>query len=320
MPKRKAAPTKLSGLIGSDDDEDDVMQFSGTDGPEEQQRPVKRQRGRPRSSGSMVADTAPDAAPKSKSRSIATVPPEVPVAPDEAAPKPARRGRPKGSRNSTELRTTDATGGMITSVAEDAPANDDPHTASADDAGKTAETTRRPPVGARGRKRGNAGKPTQMDGEFEYTPSGARQVRTADIQNGPSGPTTQGRRTARSVDREPVLDSDAVTPEVDETVVAGDSMPTPSASGSPIKHGRVAGPSRRSLHESPRKQNGGAMDRMHGDPELRRKLGDMTKKYDTLETRYRNLKQIGIIEANANMDKLKKHCETISAGERDFYH
>jgi hypothetical protein len=47
---------------------------------------------------------------------------------------------------------------------------------------------------------------------------------------------------------------------------------------------------------------------------LRRKVGDMTKKLETAETKYRTLREVGIVEANANMEKLRKQCEATTAG------
>ncbi|KAI9795026.1 MAG: hypothetical protein M1816_000046 [Peltula sp. TS41687] len=46
-----------------------------------------------------------------------------------------------------------------------------------------------------------------------------------------------------------------------------------------------------------------------GDPALRRKLGEMTRKYDNLDGKYRNLHEIGIKEAELNFNKLKKQME-----------
>jgi len=45
---------------------------------------------------------------------------------------------------------------------------------------------------------------------------------------------------------------------------------------------------------------------------LRRKLGDMTRKFENMEVRYRNLKDVAVSEANANVEKLRKQCEAIT--------
>ncbi|KAI5305638.1 hypothetical protein KEM55_008917, partial [Ascosphaera atra] len=48
---------------------------------------------------------------------------------------------------------------------------------------------------------------------------------------------------------------------------------------------------------------------------LRRKLGDMTQKYETMESRYRQLREVGVVEANANAEKMKKQCEATATGK-----
>lgn len=54
-----------------------------------------------------------------------------------------------------------------------------------------------------------------------------------------------------------------------------------------------------------------------GDPNLRRKLGDITRKFENVDSKYRTLRDVGILEANANMEKLRKQCEatTSASGE-----
>ncbi|OAG43876.1 hypothetical protein AYO21_01728 [Fonsecaea monophora] len=58
-----------------------------------------------------------------------------------------------------------------------------------------------------------------------------------------------------------------------------------------------------------RRRAGSASDTERGDPNLRRKLGDITRKFENVDLKYRNLKEVGIHEANANMEKLRKQCE-----------
>lgn len=45
------------------------------------------------------------------------------------------------------------------------------------------------------------------------------------------------------------------------------------------------------------------------DSSLRRRLGDLTKKYDALETKYRDLREIGVKEAERSFDRYKKQSE-----------
>lgn len=50
------------------------------------------------------------------------------------------------------------------------------------------------------------------------------------------------------------------------------------------------------------------------DASVRRRLGELTKKHDTLEARYRDLKEIGVKEAERNFDRLKKQGEDRAKG------
>lgn len=52
-----------------------------------------------------------------------------------------------------------------------------------------------------------------------------------------------------------------------------------------------------------------ASDSELNDPSLRRRLGDLTRKYENLEAKYRDLREIGVKEAERNYDKLKKQGE-----------
>lgn len=45
------------------------------------------------------------------------------------------------------------------------------------------------------------------------------------------------------------------------------------------------------------------------DPSIRRKLGDLSKRYDILESKYRHLQEVGTREAERNFDRLKKQAE-----------
>ncbi|KAL9106181.1 MAG: hypothetical protein Q9227_008773 [Pyrenula ochraceoflavens] len=59
-------------------------------------------------------------------------------------------------------------------------------------------------------------------------------------------------------------------------------------------------------------------ERTAGDPNLRRKLGDITKKFENVDMKYRNLKEVGITEANANVEKLRLQCEATTKASNDL--
>lgn len=51
------------------------------------------------------------------------------------------------------------------------------------------------------------------------------------------------------------------------------------------------------------------------DATVRRKLGDLARKYESLEARHREMRQVGIVEADRNFEKLQKQADESAAGE-----
>lgn len=82
-----------------------------------------------------------------------------------------------------------------------------------------------------------------------------------------------------------------------------EQLPPRPSSGSSNAPGRGAVPS------SVRSQR--VVDVDMGDPSLRRRLSELTEKYETLEGKYRQLQEVGTKEAERNFDRFKKQ-----AGER----
>lgn len=78
----------------------------------------------------------------------------------------------------------------------------------------------------------------------------------------------------------------------------------------PRKRQRTASISRQ--EPAYRRRAGSVSDTERGDPMLRRKLGDITRKCENVELKYRSLKDVGVIEANNNVEKLRKQCEAIT--------
>jgi uncharacterized protein (DUF342 family) len=47
---------------------------------------------------------------------------------------------------------------------------------------------------------------------------------------------------------------------------------------------------------------------------LRRRLGELTKRYESLENRHKDLREVGVKEAERNYDRLKKQSEENTSG------
>ncbi|PYH97334.1 hypothetical protein BO71DRAFT_373672 [Aspergillus ellipticus CBS 707.79] len=305
MPKRKAA----AAPAGSDD-EDATQDATGRGSARDNERPTKKQRGRPRSKSTEMKLPPPTQEP-------APVPPQ----PSEAsARKGGRRGRPKGSRNSVqasqdaaeeqdEARESENDTGA--QGAESAPVSNDelegPQTAPKPTRSKAAKSTT-----ARGRRKANTGNPLQIDGEFKFTSSTSRRRKSPEA---PEEQQEQSRKTRRKddvedKDKDESEDENAEQDVVDETLLPEEPTQPRSISRSPAKRRQ----SQKAAQSSPSKSRfgGAADDKANVEPELRRRIGELTKKCDTLESRYRTLKEIGVVEATANVDKLRRQCESMA--------
>lgn len=295
MPKRKA-PTKISGLVDSDDD--DLMQLTEPESapfPDvRDEPPVKKRRGRPRISHEDATEAQPTAQAKKQEK--------ITEAQEEAPAVKKRRGRPRGSS-----RTSDNAAGQARAAVTqepEPPEEEETHEQENQDplASKDTKTTRttnatKPAQARRGRGRPpNATKQKGTDGEFEYTPT---------------------RAAAERQDAEPEVGDSQQNEEPAPEVVDESVLPDPPsryASSSVVKTARARLAAMRNTQGSPSKRKSGVASEPSADPELRRRIGDLTKKHDQLESRYRNLREIGIVEANTNMEKLRKQCESITSG------
>jgi hypothetical protein len=73
--------------------------------------------------------------------------------------------------------------------------------------------------------------------------------------------------------------------------------------------------SRTRNHSVQRRRAGSASDTERSDPALRRKLGDMTKKFENLNVKYQDLREIGLKEGERNFERLRKQTEESKAGK-----
>lgn len=106
------------------------------------------------------------------------------------------------------------------------------------------------------------------------------------------------------------MDVEEKSMEVDEIP---DTMPPPR----PAAH-RAPPPARAESKPLPaRGRAGSASDTERGgsDPALRRKLGEMTKKFESLQVKYENLKEAATSNKESNFDQLKRKSEQASKGK-----
>ena len=156
----------------------------------------------------------------------------------------------------------------------------------------------------------------EKDGEFEYTPTSVKTTK----------PVTKGNTKHRHGFIEPNSRREKVVPET-QTVTSTE----PSAlveDDEPIEVHRLPQSTMRLQHrarstsaqrrQAPvgRHRAGSASDtdRASSDPILRRKLGEMTRKFESLDLKYRNLREVGVKEAEANFERLKVQSEIRAKG------
>ncbi|RMZ76635.1 hypothetical protein DV738_g4846, partial [Chaetothyriales sp. CBS 135597] len=122
---------------------------------------------------------------------------------------------------------------------------------------------------------------------------------------------TSAQRPVQKTDPEPDASTEADAPASEP----GQTPLVKAKPGHPRSASRQSGP----VRQQPvvRRRAGSASDTERGDPGLRRKLGDITRKFENVEVKYRNLKEVGISEANANMEKLRQRWEasTLASNE-----
>lgn len=144
------------------------------------------------------------------------------------------------------------------------------------------------------------------DMEIEQTPAAARS------NHAPNRPQNEVIKVATKKTASKSKPAQGPRPGVPESHSAAEEEQSEVAIVEPVPQPRKAArDTSRSRQEPPhRRRAGSASDTERGDPNLRRKLGDMTRKFENVDLKYRNLKEVGVNEANANMEKLRKQCDT----------
>ena len=178
---------------------------------------------------------------------------------------------------------------------------------------KAGEIKRDRPVKTRTVERVGAVK----DGEFEYTPTAIRQSALEKKIIGAKFNVTQ-RQTSAEHRKESIIPETQASPNVGRLV----AQEKPLGEDEEMPHSVL----RRSLYPHPtsrqrqlsvtRRRAGSASDteRVAGDPTLRQKLGELTRKFETVDRRYRDLITIRVTEAEANYERLKKQSEIKAKG------
>ena len=316
MPKAKVSTT-LVGMVDSDmEQHSDVDMMLTPESNQENAEPEKKSKGRPKTTVTKVRKTKPASRRLSGGSK-----------PKGGAKKkaPAKRAPLKEQANEEQLSEIEEVETFPGETQQ--PTEQVEVTAEKEN---TLEITDKAPT-KKGRPNTKSKQPTkhevaqqvkgiekENDGEFEYTPTAARQVQPAVKQpdnakkvlvNGRQASVDQSRVIPETQPAPMDTEATALSIEYDE---ADDLVP--QSAYRQVNHARAN--SKQRQPSVTRRRVGSASDTERGnkDPVIRRKLGEMTKKFENLDLKYRNLRDVGIKEAEANFEKLKKQSEERTKG------
>ncbi|KAK1755978.1 chromosome segregation protein Csm1/Pcs1-domain-containing protein [Echria macrotheca] len=143
------------------------------------------------------------------------------------------------------------------------------------------------------------GRPKKAAGGSEATEA----VQTARAPMGRKPATKRGQVVAAAAVDEseiPETQPQVYQSEMDEDEPVGDL---------PTRQTDIVEPSRIEMSSPLKRPQYSSSSEGGGEPALRRRLGEMTQKYETLEQKYRDLRDVAVREAERNFDRLKKQSE-----------
>ncbi|KIW32813.1 uncharacterized protein PV07_04333 [Cladophialophora immunda] len=228
----------------------------------------------------------------------------------------------KGAPSETKKASSRQTAGVKRKAVEDA-SNDQDSTGNLDESLRDSEAEKQPiaPKAKRGKRTNNKVKAApeaveaveNEDQLIEVSPVAVRSKHAA-ARTKKEAPKVSAKATAPTKSKAASQPQCVVLePQHDETEEITEELEVVRAP----KGRAIARDTSRTRQDPPyRRRAGSASDTERGDPNLRRKLGDVTRKFENVDLKYRNLKEVGIHEANANMEKLRKQCDaTIQASD-----
>lgn len=163
-------------------------------------------------------------------------------------------------------------------------------------------------------------KAVEKDGEFEYTPTANRQSKRSG-RPGAQKPKANVRQTSVEPRRqEKVIPETQFAMEIDQSEALEEDNQEEDEDAVPQsvfrRTNNARDNTRRHQPVVARRRAGSASDNERGgnDPATRRKLGEMTTKFEKLDMKYRTLREEGIKEANANFEKYKTQSQASAKG------
>lgn len=301
MPKTKYGRSTLAGLIDSDSDDALFVERNGMPTPEsgiENSIVGKKGRGRPKAAMPSKVTKAKAPARRTSGR-ISSKLRDVATAKKQVADVPATRGRRKVLADKTNQQHA-----SDTEEVEEFEQEEGDYTMMGDelDAALVAlkdskpKAEKRKVVGRRGKVVRNS---VQMKGDMTVdTPTLEACVPK---KRGPARRPLNPEQSPEKI----VLES-----QIPEDFHPSDEEVTKTAHN--VRRARCKSRTRQPSMQQ--RRGGSASDTERSDPSLRRKLGDITKKFENLNVKYQDLREIGLKEAERNFERLKKQSDEKTAG------
>lgn len=297
MSKRAIGKSKLSGLIDSDSEDGRDAMPTPDSTLENMPQLSSRPRGRPKAASGKVTK------PKTVQRRLSGR-----AAKGKRGKRPALIDR-TNQQNANDTEEVDEFEGqgdhqMAGDMSQD----------ELEEAAPQQNARRAPGSTTRGRKmQARQGENSKMELDVSEIP--ATQI----FPNSTTKKVSKKKQTAKKVPNEIVEEASKIIHEtqaspMDLDVSEEDSFhePTPRLAAPP--KARHRSPVRSRQTSTTRRRPGSASDTERSDPAIRRKLGDITRKFENLDLKYRNLREIGVKEAEHNFEKLSKQSEEKTRG------
>jgi hypothetical protein len=295
MPKLKHGHSTLSGLIDSDSEDAQFVDAMPTpDSAAENRLPGKKARGRPKVAPAKVTK-AKAPARRTSGRLIAKAKANPSATTKSKRPALADKTNQQYASETEEVEHFDPNEDvdMVVRDIEDSIA--------AVEQTKPKTTKKKPTTVARGKA---ADEISHSNESIDGTPEVLKPAVRVTKKRGPSKKEILADSLPENVVMEtqvPPMDIDADVEE-DEIVLRTVTKTAHNAS-------RARSNSRHRQPSVQRRRAGSASDTERNDPALRRKLGEVTKKYENLHLKYQDLREIGLKEAERNFERLKKQGE-----------
>ncbi|KAL8654582.1 MAG: hypothetical protein Q9226_003374 [Calogaya cf. arnoldii] len=281
---------------------------------------------KPTGKGRGGGKAAASATTKAKSKQSGTVAGKKKAAPKKAGPKRAPLKEQSNNQNPEDTEEVDEFEGEPRKGKEG-----DQSEVSADELVAVKQPAKKARTAAKGKAQLNKKqtdsetlqqiKGTSKDEEFEYTPVTARQSKPPPKPRG-RPPANKAKAVPESQVLQKVIpDTQEVAMDVEPAQSSVQSEADEEVPQSVFRRTSNAQSNSRPLQPTViRKQTGYLSDneRGGGDPELRRKLGEMTKKLESLELKHKKLTDVGIKEADANFEKLRISAEAKSKAANEL--